>query len=140
MYNNDPDSFFISGNTPSSKNSKIWSGTRKMLFHSKVSGKWLRKSKEEWLNQRLIFIEGLLGLTTPYYFELTFIRDSKREFDYINAAQIIFDTMKEYGWIEDDSASNIKPYFGDYRLDKTNPGVIIKILRQKPTHYGNTET
>ena len=64
----------------------------------------------------------------PYKVELYFIRDSKRKFDYINAAQIVFDLMQEYGYIEDDDSTNVIPVFKGFEVDKLNTGVEIKIL------------
>ena len=128
-----PNEFWISNNTPSSKNRKIWTGS--FLVHGKSTARWLRDTKEEWKDQRLRFISQLHGLTTPYYIELTFVRKSKHRWDYLNASQIVFDTMKDYGWIEDDNADNVKPYFGDYIYDKLNPGVKITILKIKPIHH-----
>ena len=57
-----------------------------------------------------------------------FIRDSKRKFDYINAAQLPLDLMQDYDWIDDDDANNVIPVFLGYEVDKKNPGVRIKIL------------
>lgn len=62
---------------------------------------------------------------------------SKHRFDYINIAQGVMDEMKTYGWLEDDDATNVKPYFGDFQYDKDKPGVLIKILKHKPIHYDN---
>ena len=64
----------------------------------------------------------------PYKIELYFIRDSKRRFDYINVAQIIFDLMQEYGYIEDDDSQNIIPVFKGYKVDKSRAGVEIEVL------------
>ena len=64
----------------------------------------------------------------PYKIELFFIRDSRRRFDYINAAQIIFDLMQEYGYIEDDNSTNIIPVFSGFEVDKARAGVEIRVL------------
>lgn len=37
--------------------------------------------------------------------------------------------MVKYGWIEDDDVYNLVPYFHGYHVDKENPGVIIKVLK-----------
>ena len=128
-------SFWISGNTPSSKNSKVWTGT--YFIPSANTRQWLRATKKEWIAQRDAFKEALLGLRKPYYIEFTFVRKSRHKFDYINIAQAPCDQMKEYGWLDDDDMDNIKPYFGDYRYDKLSPGCIIKILKRRPEHYDN---
>ena len=125
--------FYISGNTPSSKNSRVWTG--QYFIPSAATRKWIRKTKSEWIKQKEEFKKALKGLESPYYIEFTFIRRTKHRFDYINIAQAPLDQMKFYGWLEDDNSSVVKPYFADYQYDKTNPGLIIKILKQKPNHY-----
>ena len=70
----------------------------------------------------------LKGKEKPYRIELYFIRDTKRRFDYINAAQIIFDLMQEYGYIEDDDSTNIIPVFKGFEVDKEMAGVKIEVL------------
>ena len=70
----------------------------------------------------------LKGKTPPYRVEFTFIRDSKRRFDYCNAIQIVADMMVEYGWIEDDSADIFLPVFAPYQYKKNDGGVIIRVL------------
>jgi hypothetical protein len=127
--------FFISGNTPSSKNSRVWTGT--YFIPSAYTRKWVRKSKKEWKEQRQGFVNALKECSKPFYIELTFIRKTRHRFDYINIAQVVQDQMVEHGWLEDDDATNMKPYFGDFQYNKENPGVIIKILKEKPEHYGN---
>ena len=64
----------------------------------------------------------------PYKIELFFIRDSRRRFDYINAAQIIFDLMQEYGYIEDDDSTNVIPIFRGFEVDQARAGVTIEVL------------
>lgn len=127
--------FWISGNTPSSKNNKIWTG--QYFVVSASTSKWQRLTKNEWIYQRQRFIETIVSLPKPYYIELTFIRHSRHRFDYINIAQGVFDEMVKHGWLLDDNAENVKPYFGDFQYDKVNPGVFIKVLKQKPIHYVN---
>lgn len=122
---------FISGNTPSSKNSKqfvtLKSG-KTLLINSKTVQKYLKESKADWLVNKNEFLKMLKGKEKPYKIELYFIRDSKRRFDYINAAQIIFDLMQHYGYIEDDDSQNIIPVFKGYKVDKLNAGVEINVI------------
>lgn len=126
-------SFWISGNTPSSKNAKQWTG--KFLVHNPRVLAWIKHTKLEWEYQKERFLDCISDLPFPLYLELTFYRGNKHQFDYHNMAQIVFDIMKEEGWIPDDNANIIKPYFGDYKYDKEKPGVLIIILRDKPKHY-----
>ena len=122
---------FIAGNTPSSKNSKqfvtLKSG-KTLLINSKTVQSYIRNSKADWLVNKNEFLKMLKGKEKPYKVELFFIRDSKRRFDYINATQIIFDLMQEYGYIEDDDSTNIIPIFKGYKVDKIGAGVKIEVL------------
>lgn len=127
---------FIAGNTPSSKNSKrIITITSKKtekkttrLINSEVTEKYIKNSKADWLINKNKFFKMLKGKEKPYKIELYFIRDSRRKFDYINAAQIVFDLMQEYGYIEDDDSQNIIPVFKGFEVDKVRAGVEIEVL------------
>ena len=127
---------FIAGNTPSSKNSKrIITITNKKtgkkttrLINSEVTEKYIKNSKAGWILNKNNFKKMLKGKEKPYKIELYFIRDSKRKFDYINAAQIVFDLMQEYGYIEDDDSTNVIPIFSGFEVDKARAGVEIKVL------------
>lgn len=127
---------FIIGNTPSSKNSKrIITITNKKtgkkttrLINSEVTEKYIKNSKSDWILNKRNFLKMLVGKGKPYKIELYFIRDSKRRFDYINAAQIIFDLMQHYGYIEDDDSQNVIPIFKGFEVDKARAGVEIEVL------------
>jgi len=136
---NDVTEFFIPMNTPSSKNSKIWTG--KFLVNSRYTQKWKRHTREEWIRLTPLFKKAVLELQVepPYYIEFEFIRKTKAKFDYINMSQILCDTMVHYKWIEDDDTKGIKPYYADPRHDKVNHGVIIRLLKYKPQHYGHNQ-
>ena len=122
---------FIAGNTPSSKNSKQFvtlKNGKKLLLNSKIVRKYIDKSEMDWRFNKTEFFKMLKGKNKPYKIELYFIRDSKRKFDYINAAQIIFDLMQEYEYIEDDDSTNIIPIFKGFEVDKARAGVEIEIF------------
>ena len=122
---------FISGNTPSSKNSKQFvtlKTGKTLLINSKTAQKYIKESKADWLINKNEFFKMLKDKEKPYKVELYFIRDSKRKFDYINAAQIVFDLMQEYGYIEDDDSQNIIPVFKGFEVDKARTGVEIEVL------------
>ena len=127
---------FISGNTPSSKNSKrIIKITNKKtgkkttrLINSEVTEKYIKISKTDWILNKRKFLKMLENKEKPYRIELYFIRDSRRRFDYINAAQIIFDLMQEYGYIEEDDSTNVIPIFKGFEVDKVRAGVEIRVL------------
>ena len=122
---------FIAGNTASSKNSKqfvtLKSG-KTLLINSKTVQKYIKESKADWLVNKNKFLKMLKGKEKPYKIELYFIRDTKKRFDYINVAQIIFDLMQEYGYIEDDDSTNVIPIFKGFEVDKARTGVEIKVL------------
>lgn len=122
---------FISGNTPSSKNSKQFvtlKTGKTLLINSKTAQKYIKESKADWLINKNEFFKILKGKEKPYKVELFFIRDSRRKFDYINAAQIVFDLMQHYGYIEDDDSQNIIPVFKGFEVDKARAGVEIEVL------------
>ena len=122
---------FIAGNTPSSKNSKQFvtlKNGKKLLLNSKIVRKYIDKSEMDWRFNKTEFFKMLKGKEKPYKIELYFIRDSRRKFDYINAAQIIFDLMQEYGYIEDDDSTNVIPIFKGFEVDKDRTGVKIEVL------------
>lgn len=118
---------FIAGNVPSSKNSKIWTG--KFLVHSKTVRNYLKEFEYQYAASAGEFRKAVSGKTFPLHIKFRFIRDSKRKFDFINAAQIICDMMVKHKWIEDDSTDFIVPYFNELVfLDKEHAGVEIIIL------------
>lgn len=122
---------FIKGNTPSSKNSKQFvtlKNGKTMLLNSKTVQKYIKESKGDWILNKNNFKKILEGKEKPYKIELYFIRDSKRRFDYINAAQIIFDLMQEYGYIDDDDSTNVIPVFKGFEVDKSRAGAEIRVL------------
>ena len=122
---------FIAGNTPSSKNSKQFvtlKNGKKLLLNSKIVRKYIDKSEMDWRFNKTEFFKMLKGKEKPYKIELYFIRDSRRKFDYINAAQIIFDLMQHYGYIEDDDSQNIIPVFKGFEVDRARAGVEIEVL------------
>ena len=121
------DTFFIPTNTPSSKNGRTWTGTH--LIASKSTQKWRRLTKPFWVDLKANFLNGIKDLSKPYHIEFTFIRGTRHKFDYVNPLQTVLDEMVKRKWIDDDNADEIKPSFGDYQYSKTNPGVIIKILK-----------
>lgn len=129
---------FIKGNTPSSKNSKrIITITSKntgkkttRLINSEVTEKYIRNSKADWILNKNNFKKMIKDKEKPYKIELYFIRDSKRRFDYINAAQIVFDLMQSYGYIDNDDSQNIIPVFKGFEVDKARAGVEIRVLKE----------
>ena len=117
--------FFISGNVPSSKNSKRWTG--KTLIWSALATKYVKNTKEQWESMSEEFSSLFNNKTKPVKVYFKFIRDSRRRFDYVNPLQTVLDLMVKYNWIEDDNADIIIPVFIEYEYNKVNPGVIIEL-------------
>ncbi len=137
---------FISGNTPSSKNSKV--ATSRGVFHSKTVTKWLREqgiqsysvSKKEvrlYKTKPCLFpvadLKSLFeGSQWPIEVGLHFVRSSKTKFDFHNISQIVFDLLVAFDIIPDDNMDYIIPYAFKkderyYSIDKDNPGVWIVV-------------
>jgi len=122
-------SVFVPGNVASSKNSKIWTGSR--LVHSKVATKYINKTSKIWSN-RLVqeaFANGLNKVEPPYKLQFTLIRKDKRRFDYVNMIQLPLDLMVKHGLLEDDNAKIVIPSFKPFKIDKDNSGVIISLIK-----------
>lgn len=130
------DEIFISGNVPSSKNSKqiartkTKTGTRVFIRSSNTVKNYIDCHMYEWqsFSNKKKFKKMIEGKKKPYKIAFYFIRDTKRKFDLINAAQLPLDLMQKAGWIEDDDASTVLPVFLGYKVDKENAGLIIKVL------------
>lgn len=122
---------FISGNVPSSKNSKQFvtlKNGKTALISSKTVQNYVKNSKTEWLINKQKFLKMIAGKEKPYSIKLYFVRDSRRKFDYINAAQIIFDLMQDYGYIVDDDTTNVIPVFSGFTVNKEKAGVWIDVI------------
>ncbi len=68
------------------------------------------------------------NLEPPFRVVFSFVRKTKRKFDYINAAQIVQDMMVDHGWIEDDNCEYLIPYFEKWEHNKNHPGVYISVF------------
>lgn len=124
--------FWINGDIPSSKNSRVWTGT--YFVASAYTRKWIKNSFPDWYNQKRAFLEAIKESVPPYYIEFTFVRKTIRDFDYINILQAPQDQMTHHGWITDDNMRFINPCFGDWEIDRKKPGLKITILKLKPIH------
>jgi hypothetical protein len=145
--------FFISGNVPSSKNSKN-AVAGKGVFHSETVMKYLRgkgiqgfsvreKTVKGYANRRRpnTFILEVSGLQAevdaapikPVLIGFHFVRDSRRGYDFHNAVQIIFDLLVAHNIIEDDDTKLVYgiPYQRNGKfesLDPKNAGVYLKVI------------
>lgn len=149
-YDNSYKEIFIPYNVPSLKNSKV--KTSRGIFASKTVKKYLTalgiqkysSSKKEVVGyakrpnlfKEIVekqFKELIEGRDTPYLIGFHFVRDSKRDFDFNNATQIIQDLLVAHNVIEDDCCRIMipLPYMKNgkfYTIDKSNPGVYITII------------
>lgn len=119
---------FIPFNVPSSKNGKT--KTKWGIVDSKATKLWRKNTKSYWIKYTELFQSIIRDNPMPLFVHLTFIRKGEALFDYINPCQTIMDEMVAYQWINDDNAYQVVPVFGKFRVDKANPGVIIKIIKQ----------
>jgi Holliday junction resolvase RusA-like endonuclease len=119
--------YTIHGNTPSSKNSRVWTG--RYSIASAATRKWKAATEQEFKDQAKQFRKESKGLTKPLYVEFKFYRKSRHKFDLINIAQAVQDAMVNYDWIDDDNADELIPVFAIYQYDNKNPRVEIKILK-----------
>ncbi len=119
---------FIPGEVRSKKNSRRWIG-KNMLIASKACMQYYKDSQPFWEKERDDFLDMIKDVEPPYKVEFTFVRQTKRKFDYLNLAQTVSDEMVKHRWILDDDFKNLIPYFGEVEFDKNNPGVIIKLIK-----------
>jgi Holliday junction resolvase RusA-like endonuclease len=120
--------FIIPGNTPSSKNGRVWTG--RYSIASAATRKWKLATDEHWKAQAKQFRKESKDLGKPLYIEFKFYRKSRHKFDLINIAQAVQDAMVNYDWIDDDNADELVPVFATYEYDNKNPRVEIKILKK----------
>ena len=144
------DLIWISGNVPSLKNSKV--KTSRGIFSSKTVKKYLANlgiqryssSRKEVLGYKTrpnIFqeqivpqiIELLENKEPPFEIGFHFVRGTKHKFDFNNANQLIADLIVAHDVLEDDNMDYFIPFALKidnkfYSVDKTNPGVWIKII------------
>jgi len=118
--------YFIPGNVPSSKNSKIWTG--RFLVWSKTAQKYVKNTKKYWEDYREDFKCCFDACNLPVKVKFKFIRGTRHKFDYVNPLQTVMDLMTTHGWIPDDNCDIILPVFEEYEYDKENPGVLITII------------
>jgi Holliday junction resolvase RusA-like endonuclease len=87
-------------------------------------------NKTLW-NRMLCDVEHL----KPLYLEFTFYRPTRQKFDYCNLVQGVQDMLVEAGYLQDDNADEIVPYFAKYHIDKTNPRVEIRVIKKIEVQY-----
>lgn len=120
------DSIFIPFNTPSSKNGRRYVKGRSI--GSASTEKYYKLTKQYWIDNKEAFVKMLKGKSKPYKVEFTFIRGSRRKFDYLNPAQTCQDQMVKYGWLADDNMEEMIPAFAPFDYNKEKPGCYIKVM------------
>jgi hypothetical protein len=126
--------FFCPTGTPSSKNSRRWTGKR--FLPSKATSLWRIETEEWWKENKDLFKKELENLEKPYLIGMHFVRKSKHKFDIINPMQTVQDEMVAYDYIDDDNTDEMIPIplsiDGQwYTYSKENPGVYIKVFSKK---------
>ncbi len=119
---------FIPNNVPSSKNGKI--KTRWGIVDSQAVKLWKKNTKKYWEEYREYFQTIVKNNPMPLFVHLTFIRKGGALFDYFGPGETIMDEMVRYQWLNDDNAYQVVPIFGKFRINKENPGVIIRVVKQ----------
>jgi len=119
---------FIPYNVPSSKNGKI--KTKWGIVDSKATRLWKKNTKDYWVRYAELFQSIVKNNPMPLFVHLTYIRKGGALFDYIGPTETIMDEMVHYQWINDDNAYQVVPIFGRFKVDKDNPGVIIRVVKQ----------
>lgn len=98
-------------------------GTRPIIAYSKTVERYLEENEDSYPENRDTFLSWELSF--PIVLGIYHIRDSKRAFDGINAAQIIFDMMVKNKYVEDDNMDYLRHVDLGYHKDPKNAGAII---------------
>lgn len=104
-------------------------GRRNILGYSKVCQEYIDSKGNEFLDKKIIF--DTWNISFPIDIGLYFIRDSRRIFDGINAAQIIFDLIQKYKWVDNDHMDYLRHHDLGYHVGD-NAGFILAILDFTP--------
>lgn len=124
---------FIPGDVRSKKNSK-------QIFINKKTGKpfitsseqvkeYMRNTQNYYANLRRMFLSELEGKEKPYLIEFHFVFSGKQNRDYGNLCQLPLDMMIEHGLLEDDNMDTVLPVYKPYSIDRYNPGLYIRLLK-----------
>lgn len=119
--------FFLEGNVPSLKNSKV--KTKWGLIPSKTVRRYVKEKEYQYKDDefRERFKEALEGKEFPIKLHMYIIRDSRRKFDYVNIAQLPLDLLVKHGHLPDDNADIVIPVFDGYHVDKKEAGMKLWI-------------
>lgn len=122
---------FIPFNTPSSKNSRTWTG--KFFIENKRVTQYRKDTKEYFVANKELFLSMIKDKEKPYLIGFHFVRGNKHKFDFCNMLQILQDIFVSEFWLLDDNCDEMIPFAyvkngSYYSIDKSNPGVYITVL------------
>jgi hypothetical protein len=131
--------FWISGNVPSSKNSKRIVSKKlpngkllPFLIDSELAANYKKDKSFMYRQLRKDFLaEASPFISFPLHVGFYFVRDSKRDFDYHNALQIVADIMSKEGLIPDDNAREFVPVFVGTHVNREHPGVFFFVMSKE---------
>lgn len=119
------------GELYSKKNSKrVFSRRGKTVV---LPSKVYEKSKPDFLwqlkdAQNKKIWESLMAQTKyPICLNFKIYRKTKRKFDYNNIIQGLQDILVEAGYLPDDDADHLIPFFEKYEVDSKNPRVLLSL-------------
>lgn len=87
-------------------------------------GMQLNIQREEW--ERMT-----TGLEYPLFVVFHFVRKTDSVWDFVNLVQGVADAMVKAEYIPDDDVKHFIPVWGDYSVDKNDPGVEFWIEGRK---------
>lgn len=103
-------------------------GQRNILAKSDIAMEYESTRMVFFQNAKSFFIEMSAKNKLPLMIGFFFIRDSKRNFDFNNATQILFDMMVAQNCLIDDSMDYAVPIPLGYLTGKTMPGVFLTVI------------
>lgn len=122
----------IFGELYSSKNSKriVHFGNKPALIASKAYMSSIKPIEQQLVLNRYKWLKEIENRPKPLKIVFKIYRKTHRRFDYVNIIQGLQDLMVKCGWLLDDNADEIIPFFEPYEVDKHNPRVEISIIKQ----------
>lgn len=105
---------------------KTQPGKRPIIKKSELAEAYFAEKKPLYEGIGYNFVQLIRDKPLPVMLGLFFIRDSKRDFDFNNASQIVQDVMVEYHLLPDDNCNYMMPLPLGQIYGKSIPGVIIK--------------
>lgn len=119
----------IYGELYSSKNSKriVRFGNKPALISSKQYLASIKPIEQQLILNRYGWAEETKNASKPLKIVFKIYRKTHRRFDYVNIIQGLQDLMVKCGWLSDDNADEMMPFFEPYEVDKNNPRVEISV-------------